>query len=271
MCAFSESAFKTRDKTARPPVTRRLRSRASWPIAGRGSLAPARGSAGSPRAGQRAGAGAGLRRRHPKGAVPFQEANRSRSVNRRMSSTSASSRAAPQGPIPVRSISVDPRASTRSCRPFSVVLIFLSMPSSSSIRSTASRRRVLPTMSRGWIMAISLRALLGGQEPPGSTGESSSSKRCSRFAVWVRSVTTATEYASTGSVLRPLPAANTRTRADSYLIAGLREIQPPSTTSPTGVGSRRAALIDSFPAHSERPTQRPQSQGPKLRLRRSSE
>jgi hypothetical protein len=34
------------------------------------------------------------------GAVPFQEANRSRLANRWMSPTSASSRAAPEGPMP---------------------------------------------------------------------------------------------------------------------------------------------------------------------------
>ena len=44
------------------------------------------------------------------GAVPFQDANRSRSAKRWMSPTSASSRAAPDGPMPCRSSSVEPRA-----------------------------------------------------------------------------------------------------------------------------------------------------------------
>ena len=60
---------------------------------------------------------------------------------------------------------------TRSRRSFSVILIFLSMPSSSTISSTASRRRVLPTMSRGLMVAISARACCGGQELLGPAGE----------------------------------------------------------------------------------------------------
>jgi hypothetical protein len=58
-----------------------------------------------------------------------------------------------------RSISVEPRAITSSLRSFSAVLIFLSMPSSSTISSTASRRRVLLTMSRGRMVAMRDRAL----------------------------------------------------------------------------------------------------------------
>src|SRR4029450_10575863 len=48
------------------------------------------------------------------GAV--RDANLSRSANRWMSPTSTSSRAAPEGPIPVRSIRVDPRARATSAR-----------------------------------------------------------------------------------------------------------------------------------------------------------
>jgi hypothetical protein len=48
------------------------------------------------------------------GAVPFHEANLSRSANRWLSPTSTISRAAPDGPIPVRSMSVEPRTWIRS-------------------------------------------------------------------------------------------------------------------------------------------------------------
>ena len=44
-----------------------------------------------------------------RGAVPFQDANWSRSAKRWMSPTSTSSRAAPEGPIPVSVIRVEPR------------------------------------------------------------------------------------------------------------------------------------------------------------------
>jgi len=49
------------------------------------------------------------------GAVPFQEANRSRLANRRMSPTSASSRAAPEGPMPRRSITRTRAREGRDC------------------------------------------------------------------------------------------------------------------------------------------------------------
>jgi hypothetical protein len=48
------------------------------------------------------------------GAVPFQEAKCPRSGNRVMSPTSTISRAAPQGPMPLRSSSLLPVARTSS-------------------------------------------------------------------------------------------------------------------------------------------------------------
>src|SRR5215469_14960381 len=47
------------------------------------------------------------------GAVPFQEAYRSRSARRWISPTSASNRAALDGPMPVSSSTVEPRSVTR--------------------------------------------------------------------------------------------------------------------------------------------------------------
>jgi hypothetical protein len=71
------------------------------------------------------------------GAVPFHDANLSRSANRWMSPTSTSSRAALEGPIPVSVISEQSRASTSAVSSFLTALIFLSMVSSSTISSTA--------------------------------------------------------------------------------------------------------------------------------------
>jgi hypothetical protein len=68
-----------------------------------------------------------------RGAVPFHEANLSRSVIRWMSPTSANSRAALEGPMPVSSIRVEPLSSTSAVISFLMALIFLSMPSSFTI------------------------------------------------------------------------------------------------------------------------------------------
>jgi len=64
------------------------------------------------------------------GVVPFQEADRLRPANRRMSPTSASSGAASEGPMPCRSMSVEPRAMRCWASFLSAALIFLSMYSS---------------------------------------------------------------------------------------------------------------------------------------------
>ncbi len=53
---------------------------------------------------------------------------------------------------------VEPRATTSSVSSFLMALIFLSIPSSSMISSTARRRRVFPTRSRGLMVAINARA-----------------------------------------------------------------------------------------------------------------
>ena len=193
------------------------------------------------------------------GAVPFQDANRSRSARRWISPTSASNRAALDGPMPVSSSTVEPRSVTRVVSCFLIALILRSIVSSSPINSTTSRRRVLPGRSRGLIVAISARACCAERNCLAPPGNSSNSSRCNRFTVWmgarpsssrrsasmpittrssststrtrfgVRSATIATECASTGSVLRPLPGANTRTCADSF--AGTSSTVSPSCTS----------------------------------------
>ena len=57
------------------------------------------------------------------GAVPFQEAKCARSGKRVMSPTSTSSLAAPEGPMPGRSISVVPVAATSSFSSLSAALL----------------------------------------------------------------------------------------------------------------------------------------------------
>ena len=105
----------------------------------------------------------------------------SRSAKRWMSPTSASSRAAPEGPMPCSSSSVDPRAVTRAVSSFFRLLIFLSMASSSVTSSAASRRRVLPGRSRGRIVASIARACCADRNCLAPPGNSSSSRRCSRL------------------------------------------------------------------------------------------
>ena len=57
------------------------------------------------------------------GAVPFQDAKWSRSGNRVMSPTSTSSRAAPEGPMPCRSIRVVPVAASSSVSSLSAAFL----------------------------------------------------------------------------------------------------------------------------------------------------
>ena len=87
------------------------------------------------------------------GAVPFQEANRSRLANRWMSPTSASSRAAPEGPMPCSCSRVDPRAVTSSVSSLSGTLVFLPVASSSAIspggEPTADLAGRVPRPDRG--------------------------------------------------------------------------------------------------------------------------
>jgi hypothetical protein len=67
----------------------------------------------------------------------------------------------------------------RAPDPVTAILIFLSMPLSSPIISTARRRLVLPTRSRGLMVAISTRAWHADRNclaPP---------SRCSRLIVWL--------------------------------------------------------------------------------------
>lgn len=102
-----------------------------------------------------------------------------------MSPTSASSRAGADGPMPVSSSNVEPRSVTNPVSSFLMVLIFLSMPSSSTINSTASRRRVLPTRSLGLVVAMRLRACGADRNCFAPPGNSSSRSRCSRLTVCV--------------------------------------------------------------------------------------
>ena len=62
-----------------------------------------------------------------RGAVPFQEAKWPRLEKRRMSPMSPIRRAAPDGPMPLRSCRLLPLAVTRSVSSFFAVLIFLSI------------------------------------------------------------------------------------------------------------------------------------------------
>ena len=87
------------------------------------------------------------------GAVPVQDANRLRSVNRATSPTSARVRAATTGPTPGSSIRVEPEARTISLSSLVRALIFFSTATSSAICSAASRRRTLPATSRGRTVA----------------------------------------------------------------------------------------------------------------------
>ena len=72
------------------------------------------------------------------GAVPFHEAKWAALRNRSMSPMSPSRRAAPDGPIPLRSLSELPIVATRWRRCLSAARIFASMTVSSSMSSRAS-------------------------------------------------------------------------------------------------------------------------------------
>lgn len=90
------------------------------------------------------------------GAVPFQEAKRSRLTNRWISPVPARSLAALDGPMPYRSINVDPR-STTSCR----------NSLSSTPNRTAGRHSVLlglPCLHNGIGRRV-VRRLIGSTEP----------------------------------------------------------------------------------------------------------
>ena len=87
------------------------------------------------------------------------------------------SRAALEGPMPCSCSSVDPRASTSVVISFLLALILRSMPSSSVMSSAASLRRVLPTRSRGRVVASSARACAADRNCLAPPGISSSSSR----------------------------------------------------------------------------------------------
>jgi hypothetical protein len=110
------------------------------------------------------------------GAVPFQEAKCALLGNRVMSPTSTSRRAAPEGPMPCRSISVVPVEATSSLSCLSASLERRWIRSRSLISSAATRRRVLPVASRGRTLASMALAWAADRlffAPPGMSSSSS--------------------------------------------------------------------------------------------------
>ena len=194
------------------------------------------------------------------GAVPVQAAKRALVGNRAMSPTSATTRAAPAGPIPYRSIRCDPRARTRRRSSALTALSWASTVNRSASRSAAIRRRIAPPGSRGRTVASMALACNGLRCRPAPPGTSSARRRCSRFNVAARRLdnssrrsmrtrnaatcpsradssrsprvlraTAVTACASTASVLRPCPVSSTRTRAVSF--AGTSHTASPSASS----------------------------------------
>ena len=175
-----------------------------------------------------------------RGAVPFQDAKWSRLVNRWMLPTSASSRAALEGPMPGSWSSVEPRASTRARISFWQVLdlavgafqlgdqlgcearggscrrcrgAWWPRSGSGLVPRTGTawpRRGAAPSSSRWirlmvWVRARPSSSRRSASRP--STTRSGLTSSMTRFGD--RSAASATECASTGSVLRPLPVAKT--------------------------------------------------------------
>ena len=83
------------------------------------------------------------------GAVPFQEAKCALVGNRVMSPASTNSRAAPDGPIPSRLVSVVAAALSAAFGSLSAAFLRWWIRSRSLISSAATRRRAWPTASRG--------------------------------------------------------------------------------------------------------------------------
>ena len=83
------------------------------------------------------------------GAVPFQEAKCPRLGNRAMSPASTRSRAAPDGPIPSRAVSVVPAAFSAAVSSLSAAFLRWWIRSRSLTSSAATRRRACPAGSRG--------------------------------------------------------------------------------------------------------------------------
>jgi hypothetical protein len=83
------------------------------------------------------------------GAVPFQEAKCALVGNRVMSPASTNSRAAPDGPIPSRLVSVVAAALSAAFSSLSAAFLRWWIRSRSLISSAATRRRAWPAASRG--------------------------------------------------------------------------------------------------------------------------
>ena len=92
-----------------------------------------------------------------------------------MSPTSTSSRAAPDGPIPCRAVSVVPAAFSAAVSSLSAAFLRWQLRSRSLTSSAATRRRACPAGSRGRTRASSARAWAADSAffaPPGiSTGQ----------------------------------------------------------------------------------------------------
>jgi hypothetical protein len=90
--------------------------------------------------------------------VPFQDAKCARVGNRVMSPVSISSRAAPEGPIPCRLVSVVPVAASSAASSLSAALVRWQARSRSLVSPAATCRRARPAASRGQTLASSALA-----------------------------------------------------------------------------------------------------------------
>jgi len=180
-----------------------------------------------------------------RGAVPFQEANRSRRANRRGAGDVGEQPGGAGGPDAVQVHQGGPAGGDQPGELLvqgpGLVVNGLELAGQPDGEPAAGLAGQVPWLDGGDHGA----GLPGGQELHGPAGQHSSSSRCSRLMTWVRgrpsssrrpasmAITTrsssgltwtrpgarraasATQCASTGPVLRPLPVANTRTCADS--------------------------------------------------------
>jgi hypothetical protein len=104
------------------------------------------------------------------GRSAIREAKCARVGNLAASPTSASSRAAPDGPIPCRSVNVVPVAASSAVSSLLAALLRWQLRSRSLISSGATRRRALPAASRGRTRASSALAWAADRllwAPPG--------------------------------------------------------------------------------------------------------
>ena len=105
------------------------------------------------------------------GAVPVQEAKWLLLGKRAMAPTSTSRRAAPEGPMPCRSVRLVPVAVSSSASSLSAAFLRAYIRSRSLISSAATRRRALPATSRGRMVASSFLAWAADRSllaPPGN-------------------------------------------------------------------------------------------------------